>query len=52
MKILPELIKFAWDKGNTDKDFIKHRVSDEECEEVFFDSKKKVLKDELHSGRV
>lgn len=29
---------------------MRHGVSDQECEEVFFDSNKRVLKDVLHSG--
>jgi len=49
MKGLIKITEFEWDKGNTDKNWEKHRVSDEECEEVFFDPNKKVLKDVLHS---
>ena len=44
-----EIIEFEWNKGNRDKNLKAHRVSDEECEEVFFDSQKKILKDTLHS---
>ena len=42
---------FDWDKGNRNKNFIKHQVTDEECEEVFFDPQKKSVNDELHSGQ-
>jgi len=42
-------VSFQWNTGNIDKNLIKHRVSNEECEEVFFDSSKKVYKDPLHS---
>jgi len=49
MKDLTRITEFEWDKGNTDKNWEKHRVSDEECEEVFFDPNKKVLEDALHS---
>lgn len=51
MKILKEPIKFVWDKGNQDKNWLKHKVSKEECEEVFFDKNKKIIKDVLHSGK-
>lgn len=27
---------FEWDEGNEGKNWAKHRVSDDECEEVFF----------------
>lgn len=49
MKIFKELVEFEWDRGNRDKNLLKHRVTDEECEEVFFDTKKRILKDVLHS---
>ena len=51
MKLLDQYQTFDWDKGNRDKNFIKHQVTDEECEEVFFDSQKKIAHDELHSGQ-
>jgi hypothetical protein len=42
-------VSFEWDKGNIDKNLIKHGVTNEEAEEIFFDSEKKLLKDILHS---
>ena len=51
MKILQKALIFEWDHGNKGKNFKKHGVADQECEEVFFDPKKKVLRDPLHSGR-
>lgn len=42
---------FQWDKGNIDKNLLKHGISDQECEEVFFDPNKRILKDILHSGK-
>ena len=44
-------LEFEWDKGNKDKNWLKHRVTNEECEEVFFDKNKKILKDVLHSDK-
>ncbi|MEK6839930.1 MAG: BrnT family toxin [Nanoarchaeota archaeon] len=35
MKILPEPISFEWDKGNIDKNFVRHKVTNREAEEVF-----------------
>lgn len=51
MKIFKEPLEFEWDKGNQDKNFLSHKVTDEECEEIFFDFKKRILKDILHSIR-
>lgn len=51
MKFFNEPVEFEWDQGNKNKNFLKHRVTDEECEEVFFDSRKRILKDILHSAQ-
>ncbi len=40
---------FEWDEGNSGKNAKKHRVSDRECEEVFFDVRFKVFYDRGHS---
>ena len=50
MKILDNPSEFQWDKGNKGKNHLKHKVSDQECEEVFFDQYKRIFKDILHSG--
>ena len=49
MVVLAQLLEFEWDSGNQGKNFRKHRVTDEECEETFFDEGKKMLTDTLHS---
>jgi uncharacterized DUF497 family protein len=49
MKILPEPITFEWDKGNIDKNFIKHKVSNKETEEIFISGQKFIFEDERHS---
>jgi len=51
MITIKEPIRFEWDKGNKDKNWLKHGVTNEECEEVFFDKNKKILKDILHSNK-
>lgn len=50
MQIFHAPFEFEWDQGNREKNLLKHRVSDTECEEVFFDHRKQILKDTLHSG--
>ncbi len=40
---------FDWNKGNIDKNFQKHNITDQESESVFFDPHKKILKDTHHS---
>ncbi|MCX6792072.1 MAG: BrnT family toxin [Candidatus Gottesmanbacteria bacterium] len=51
MKTLPEPIAFLWDRGNSKKNEQKHGVSDQEAEEPFFDKKRKIFTDRLHSGK-
>jgi uncharacterized DUF497 family protein len=36
MRAQAEFVGFDWDAGNRDKNWAKHRVSDSECEEFFF----------------
>ena len=51
MKLLSKVLAFEWDEANRQKNVAKHRVSNEECEEVFFDPRKKIAKDIFHSDR-
>ena len=41
---------FDWDAGNSDKTWRKHRVSDDECEEMFFNQPVVVRAEHSHSG--
>lgn len=50
MELFRELLEFEWDAGNREKNLLKHRVANAECEEAFFDPHKRVLKEVLHSG--
>ena len=50
-RTLKNVIGFEWDSGNKGKNFLKHKIKDEECEEVFFDHNKKISKDTIHSGK-
>jgi len=45
------LTEFIWDKGNIDKNWLKHRISNKEAEEAFFDSKKQEYPDPSHSKK-
>jgi uncharacterized DUF497 family protein len=47
---LPVVISFEWDKGNEEKNWIKHKVTAEEAEEPFFTEDYVVLEDESHSS--
>lgn len=49
MAVFNEPVEFVWDKGNKDKNWLKHKVSNQECEEVFEDKNKKIFKDPVHS---
>jgi uncharacterized protein len=51
MKIIPKPIQFEWNQGNAGKSWIKHNISDKECEEPFFDPKQKVVEDVHHSEK-
>jgi len=46
---LSKVESFSWDKGNLNKDRLKHNVEPTECEEVFFNKPIIILNDEKHS---
>ena len=48
MNINKKVLQFEWDKGNIGKNK-KHKIGDQEAEEVFFDEGKVILKDKIHS---
>lgn len=49
MRILPEPIEFEWDQGNLDKNWIKHKVTNQEAEQIFKNSPKFIFRDASHS---
>jgi len=51
MIILNRVFDFEWDEGNSGKNLKKHGVTNQEAEEIFFDEKKKIYKDILHSQK-
>lgn len=44
MNLFESAFDFDWDAGNKSKNWIKHKVISEECEETFFDPHKRFLK--------
>jgi len=51
LNTLANITQFEWDKWNADKIRKKHKVEPYECEEIFFDINKVILKDILHSQK-
>ncbi len=50
MQDLSEIEGIEWDDGNIDKNKIKHDVSNEECEEIFFNIPLLIKPDQEHSS--
>lgn len=48
-KTFEQFLGFQWDRGNADKNLIKHNVENWECEQVFFNRPLLVLEDTEHS---
>lgn len=44
-----DVTEFDWDGGNAEKNWLRHRVSQAESEQVFFNRPLVVAEDELHS---
>lgn len=49
VRVEKKVLEFLWDNGNSEKNWIKHHVSRDECEEPFFDEDKIIYKDIFHS---
>ena len=49
MNVLSEPYSFQWDRGNLDKNFKKHGITNEEIEQVFSNDPKVLFSDEGHS---
>ena len=46
---LGSFVGFQWDRGNSNKNLVKHNVQNWECEQVFFNKPLLVLEDSGHS---
>ena len=51
MRSLGHWAGFDWDAGNQRKNWTKHRVSDDECEEIFFNLPLVLGGDDVHSAQ-
>ncbi|PIP85265.1 hypothetical protein COT86_02270 [Candidatus Collierbacteria bacterium CG10_big_fil_rev_8_21_14_0_10_43_36] len=49
MKIIPDILTFDWDEGNSNKNLVKHIVTVQESEEVFTNQPLIIATDEKHS---
>ncbi|MBN4054663.1 BrnT family toxin [Nitrospira defluvii] len=47
----PFVVGFDWDEGNKNKNFLKHRISNSECEQIFFNEPLIILDDAKHSKK-
>ncbi len=47
--ILSKCVGFDWDKGNADKNWIRHHVTRNESEQVFFNEPRIIADDTRHS---
>jgi len=45
-----DFVGFQWDEGNLDKNLVKHKVENWECEQIFFNAPLLVLADPGHSS--
>lgn len=48
-EVLYQCTGFDWDKANVDKNWIKHKVSPSECEQIFFNHPLVIQDDLNHS---
>jgi uncharacterized DUF497 family protein len=48
---LPAVLSFEWDRGNEQKNWLKHKVTGEEAEEAFDDERRLILEDIKHSEK-
>ncbi len=46
---LDKCIGFQWNRGNAEKNWLKHKVSPSECEQIFFNLPLIVADDKKHS---
>ena len=47
--LLHQCSGFDWDKGNINKNWLKHKVSPAECEQIFFNHPLVIQDDKIHS---
>ncbi len=48
-EVVDNAVSFQWDGGNSEKNWIKHGITQTECEQVFFNQPFLVFDDQQHS---
>lgn len=48
---LGKVLEFEWDEANEEKNWLKHKVSAKEAEDIFYDKKRLLLEDVKHSEK-
>lgn len=48
---LDQLLGFQWDSGNLEKNWLKHRITNLEAEQVFFNKPLVISEDSKHSSQ-
>ena len=51
VKLLYECVGFDWDDGNINKNWLKHKVSAAEAEQIFFNHPLIIQSDRMHSKK-
>lgn len=51
MRLFPHPVQFDWDQGNISKNIAKHKIKNEEAEEVFVNQPIVLVKDKKHSQK-
>ncbi len=51
MQVKGKLLEFEWDKGNIDKNYLKHGVTPNKAEEAFINKESYYFKDIKHSKK-
>ena len=51
MNLIPKPIKFNWDQGNFNKNLKKHKITNEESEQVFLNPPTTIIEDTKHSSQ-
>ncbi len=47
--VIPDILTFEWDEGNSTKSWVKHKVTINGQEQAFFDKHERAFKDTEHS---
>lgn len=46
-----KILSFDWDKGNKDKNWLKHKISNKETEEIFYNEPLRIFEDLKHQEK-